>query len=190
MKKWISWILAICLLMGLTACGKQTEETKLRSQDAQPGIEESEPMDTAKEEETIDVPKTGQESILIAYFSWADNTVVENEQAAVQSALSHYESVGDNGNYSDVDATSSASVVAPGNTARMAQWIQEYVGGDLFPIVVTNPYPDNYDECLDRAADEKAENARPELADHLNNIDDYDVVFLGFPKMEQGFCRV
>ncbi|WP_314724567.1 cyclophilin-like fold protein [Enterocloster bolteae] len=181
MKKWISWILAICLLTGLTACGKQTEETKPQSQDAQPGIEESEPIDTAKEEETIDVPKTGQEHILIAYFSWADNTVVENEQVAVQSALSHYESVGDSGNYSNVDATSSASVVAPGNTARMAQWIQEYVGGDLFPIVVTTPYSDNYDECLDRAADEKAENARPELADHLDNIDDYDVIFLGFP---------
>lgn len=29
----------------------------------------------------------------------------------------------------------------------------------LFPIVVTDPYPDNYDECLNRAADEKAERA-------------------------------
>ena len=181
MKKWISRILVICLLLGLTACGKQVEETESQSKDAQPSMEESEPVDTAKEEETQDIQETGQEHILIAYFSWADNTVVEDEQAAVQSALSHYESVGDGENYSDVDATSSASVVAPGNTARMAQWIQEYVGGDLFPIVVTDPYPDNYDECLDRAADEKAENARPELADHLNNIDDYDVVFLGFP---------
>lgn len=181
MKKWISWILAICLLLGLAACGNQAKETTAQSQDAQPSMAESEPMDTTVEEETPNVRKTGQEHILIAYFSWADNTVVEDEQAAVQSALSHYESIGDGENYSDVDAISSASVVAPGNTARMAQWIQEYVGGDLFPIVVTEPYPDNYDECLDRAADEKAENARPKLADHLNNIDDYDVVFLGFP---------
>lgn len=181
MKKWISRILVICLLLGLTACEKQVEETESQSKDAQPSMEESEPVDTAREEETPDIQKTGQEHILIAYFSWADNTVVEDEQAAVQSALSHYESVGDGGNYSDVDATSSASVVAPGNTARMAQWIQEYVGGDLFPIVVTDLYPDNYDECLERAADEKAENARPELADHLNNIADYDVIFLGFP---------
>lgn len=156
MKKWISWIFAICLLLGLTACGKQAEETP-------------------------DVQKTGQEHILIAYFSWADNTVVEDEQAAVQSALAHYESVGDRENYSDVDAVASASVVAPGNTAKMAQWIQEYVGGDIFPILVTEPYSDNYDECLDRAADERAENARPLLAEHLDNIADYDVIFLGFP---------
>lgn len=39
------------------------------------------------------------------------------------------------GNNSDVDAVTSASVVAPGNTARLAQWIQEYVGGDLFPML-------------------------------------------------------
>lgn len=44
----------------------------------------------------------------------------------------------------------SVSVVAPGNTAQMAQWIQEYVGGELFPIVVTEIYPDNYDECMER----------------------------------------
>lgn len=46
---------------------------------------------------------------------------------------------------------------------------------------MTEAYPDNYDECLDRAADEKADNARPKLAEHLTNIDDYDVIFLGFP---------
>lgn len=181
MKKWIAWILVVCLLLGLTACGRQAGEPVTKSGDSQPGSEENEPIIITDEKEAPNDQKTGQEHILIAYFSWADNTVVEDEEAAVRSALSHYESVGDRGNYSDVDAVASASVVAPGNTAKMARWIQEYVGGDLFPIVVTEPYPDNYDECLDRAADEKAENARPELVEHLDNIDDYDVIFLGFP---------
>lgn len=99
MKKWISRILVICLPLGLTACGKQVEETESQSKDAQPSMEESEPVDTAKEEETPDIQKTGQEHILIAYFSWADNTVVKDEEAAVQSALSHYGSIGDGGNF-------------------------------------------------------------------------------------------
>ena len=43
------------------------------------------------------------------------------------------------------------------------------------------PYSSDYDECLDRAADEKADNARPALASHVDNIEDYDIVFLGFP---------
>ena len=66
----------------------------------------------------------------------------------------------------------------------MAGWIQEEIGGDLFSIVVTQNYSSDYDECLDRAADEKADNARPELLYHVENMEDYDIVFLGFPKME------
>ena len=164
LKKRISWILAVCLLLSLTACGEQAEETVASFEVSQSGLEESEPITITNEEETLNDHETSQEHILIAYFSWADNTAVEVD-----------------GNNSDVDAVTSASVVAPGNTARLAQWIQEYVGGDLFPIVVTEPYPDDYDECLDRAADEKAENARPELTNYLDNIDDYDIIFLGFP---------
>lgn len=185
LKRFTAWVLFFCILLGLTACGGQTEEPAAASDTSQSGVsqpteEESQPS-AAAEENTQIAQETGQENILIAYFSWADNTVVEDEEAAVQSALSHYESIGDSANYSDVDAVASASVVAPGNTAQMAQWIQEYVGGELFPIVVTETYPDNYDECMERAADEKAENARPELANHLDNIGDYDVIFLGFP---------
>ena len=59
----------------------------------------------------------------------------------------------------------------------MAQYIQEQVGGDLFSIRVTEPYSSDYDECLDRAADEKAEGARPELAATVENIADYDTVY-------------
>lgn len=40
-----------------------------------------------------------EKKILIAYFTWADNTVVEDADAAIQSALSHYESVGDTAEY-------------------------------------------------------------------------------------------
>jgi len=96
--------------------------------------------------------------ILIAYFTWADNTVVEDPSAV------------------DVDATTSASVLAPGNAAKIAGWIQQEVGGDLFSIVVSELYSSDYDECLERAADEKAEQARPALVDHVSGMEDYDIV--------------
>lgn len=102
-------------------------------------------------------------NILIAYFTWADNTVVDDPSAV------------------DVDATASASVLIPGNAALMASYIQERVGGDLFSIRVTEPYSSDYDQCLDRAAEEKAENARPALEETVENMEDYDTVFLGFP---------
>lgn len=108
-------------------------------------------------------PEEDGPKILIAYFTWADNTVVEDPSAV------------------DADATTSASVLVPGNAARLAGWIQQEVGGDLHSIIVEEPYSSDYDECLDRAADEKADNARPALTSHVDNMEEYDIVFLGFP---------
>lgn len=46
---------------------------------------------------------------------------------------------------------------------------------------MTEPYPSDWDECLDRANEERAENARPELTAQVENMDDYDTVFIGYP---------
>lgn len=126
-------------------------------------------------------PAAAQEApaILIAYFTWAENTVIEDEDASLASALAHYDNMGDS--QSGVDATSSASLLVPGNTAVMASHIQRLTGGVLFSIQVEQPYPSNYDDCLDRAADELDDNARPALKTHVENMDAYDVVFLGMP---------
>lgn len=179
MKKLVVLILSICMLISLTACSGRAEETAEKSELSEAETEESSQPENESEKEITS--NADQERVLIAYFTWADNTVVEDEEAAIRSALAHYESVGDATDYNDVDATSSASVVAPGNTARMAEWIQQRAGGDLFSIVVTEPYSSDYDECMDRAADEKAQNARPELVDHVEDMDSYDIVFLGYP---------
>lgn len=108
-------------------------------------------------------PEEQGHNVLIAYFTWAENTVVEDPSAV------------------DVDATTSASVLAPGHVAQMAGWIQSEAGGDLFSIVTVEPYSSDYDACLDRAADEKAANARPTLTNTVSNMADYDVIFLGYP---------
>ena len=121
---------------------------------------------TPPNEAVITSPPEPEESgprILIAYFTWADNTVVDDPASV------------------DVDATTSASVLAPGHVAQMAGWIQAETGGNLFSIQTAAPYSSDYDECLDRAADEKADNARPVLSGSVSNMADYDVVFLGYP---------
>lgn len=95
MKKITAWVLSLCILLGLTACGEQTEEPAAASDTSQSGVsqlaEEESQSSAAAEENTQTAQETGQEHILIAYFSWADNTILEDEESAVQSALSHYE---------------------------------------------------------------------------------------------------
>ena len=59
--------------------------------------------------------------------------------------------------------------------------IQEEIGGTLLSLEVSEPYSSDYDQCLERAADEKADKARPLLVNSPESIDDYDVIFLGYP---------
>lgn len=108
----------------------------------------------------------------------------DGRAAYSEPSLSEEDKADENPEAVDVDATTSAGVLPPGNTAKMANWIRERAGGDLFSIVVEEPYWEDCDECLDRAADEKADNARPGLVYHVENMQEYDVIFLGYPYME------
>lgn len=54
-------------------------------------------------------------------------------------------------------------------------------GGDLFSIRTSVVYPADGGELIDYAAQEQEENARPELTTHIENLDDYDTIFIGYP---------
>jgi flavodoxin len=63
----------------------------------------------------------------------------------------------------------------------VAELIAEQNKGNLFKIETVNPYPESYDECTQVAQREKNEKARPEIKGQVDNMKDYDVVFLGYP---------
>ena len=68
-----------------------------------------------------------------------------------------------------------------GNTEEMANHIAEQTGGDLFEIEPKTPYPDDYNETGDIAEKERDENARPEIADLPDSIEEYDTILVGYP---------
>lgn len=68
-----------------------------------------------------------------------------------------------------------------GNTQHLAQTIADITGADLFRIETVNPYPTDYNECTVVAREELDNGIRPELSDTVENLDDYDVVFVGCP---------
>ena len=74
-----------------------------------------------------------------------------------------------------------AGYVEKGNTAIMAGMIAEMTGGDLFEIRTVTPYPEDYASMLRVARKEIDADARPELAARVENMADYDVVFVGYP---------
>ncbi len=68
-----------------------------------------------------------------------------------------------------------------GNTKGIAKEIQALTGADLFEIELTEPYSSDYSTVLDEAQRDQNLQARPELATHVENMQDYDTVLLGYP---------
>ena len=181
MRRWMAVTLAALMVLSLAACaGSQQEEqsasTEATEQSQSASVQEEEepaspeePASTEQQPEepasSTEQPSNAQESgVLVAYFSWADNAVIEGE----------------------VDAVASPSVTAPGNVQQLAQWVSERTGGDLFSIQVTDPYSSDWDACLERANQERAEDARPELTASVEQLERYDTVFLGYPNWWYG----
>lgn len=67
-----------------------------------------------------------------------------------------------------------------GNTQKLAKLISDEVGGDFRRIETVKPYPTGQ-ELFDYTKNERDEDARPELKDLEVNMDDYDVVLVGYP---------
>ena len=68
-----------------------------------------------------------------------------------------------------------------GNTEIVAEFIQNAVGGDLFEIETVREYSKDYMTCTEEAQEELRTKARPELKAYLDNISEYDNVFVCGP---------
>ena len=83
--------------------------------------------------------------------------------------------------FSRADENYAVGYIEKGNTEVIAEYIQELTGADLFKVEPEKPYSKKYKTCCDEALKEKRENARPELKKYLEDISDYDVIYIGSP---------
>ena len=97
---------------------------------------------------------TKDSKVLVAYFSMPDNV-------------------------DDSTVTINGQVL--GNNQYFAQVIQEETGADVFRIEAQTPYPTDHETLVDIASEEQKDNARPAIKNTIENFDDYDVIFVGYP---------
>lgn len=102
--------------------------------------------------------------VLIAYFSLKGNT----------------------SGTKNVDASSSASIVIRdddrvGTTEYIADIIWENVGGDKVLVRTVEPYPASFDAVVDRNHEEAVGRILPSIQNSGINMEQYDVVFIGYP---------
>jgi len=68
-----------------------------------------------------------------------------------------------------------------GNTRVIAGHIGRSLGATVFEIQPAQPYPEDYFQTVEQARRERDSGFRPPLKDRVENLDAYDVVYLGFP---------
>ena len=165
MKKWIALILGVVMVLGVTACGdgqngnggtpsrneSQSNETKTL------GMEESSQQGSESNSETIvEVQEEGAE------------TSTEMPEISGGKTLVVYYS-------------------ASGNTKEVADYIASAMEGDLFELVPTEIYTGadldwtDKDSRVSREHDNEDERDVPLVSDTVDNWDEYDTVFIGYP---------
>lgn len=176
MKKFLAFLPALALCCALSACGGQgagtgASQAPAASQPTRPPAATQSP-ETPDPSTSADVPilsapvdeAAGEGHILIACFTYGENApLVDGVDASTSASIQ----------YRDGKLT--------GNTGLVAGMIADATGGDLFSILTAEQYPDNYDDTIDVGQEEKRANARPELSSHIEDLDRYDTIFLGFP---------
>lgn len=127
---------------------------------------------------------------ILVLVACGEQSDAQNIQSQVKEntgkVLIAYFSVPEDVDTEGVDAISGASVVVKegemiGNTQYVAQIIHEMIGGDVFRIETVNDYPREHEALLDYASEEKSISERPELAQQVENFEQYDVILLGYP---------
>ncbi len=68
-----------------------------------------------------------------------------------------------------------------GNTEVIANYIKEFTDADLFKMEPLNEYPEDYMECTELAKEELKKGKRPELKEYIEDISEYDTIYIGFP---------
>ena len=165
MKKMLSILMIFTLLLSFTACGSGTANEVSSSSIQQSSSQSSTPVEESSSQSDTSEP------------------VEESNDPNASS-----ESTGEANSLNDSSApaeTASQSLVVyfswSGNTENVAKSIQAQTDSDIFEIVPATPYSDDYNTVVDLAQEEQRNNARPAISGDIENLEQYDVIYVGFP---------
>ena len=165
MKRAFSLLLSLLMAFSLTACGGNGNSSSSQASSSAPESSAVESTSSASE------PSSSPES---EASSEAPSSSEVSSEASVE----------------DTNSGSSVLVVyysATGNTAQAAQYIADTTGGDLFELEPVEPYTDddlNWTDDNSRVSQEHADESLRDVelvADTVDNWDQYDTVFIGYP---------
>lgn len=170
MKRAISVLLSLTMLFSLTACGGNGNSSSQASSSAP----ESSAAESSASESSSEASSSSESEVSSEVSSQAPSSSEVSNEAQAQ----------------DTGSGSSVLVVyysATGNTAQVAQYIADSTGGDLFELEPVDPYTSddlNWTDDNSRVSQEHADESLRDVelvADTVDNWDQYDTVFIGYP---------
>ena len=167
MKKIFLSIIILAVVLSISSCS--TPAATIQAEQSTPT--EVVPSQTVEPSETPQVTATSP-----ATATEPDPAQTTDEPQASDAApkvlIAFFSRAGENIN---------VGFIEKGNTHVIAEIIAELTGAEMFKIETVTPYPESYSETTDIAKREQDENARPELSTHVENMDKYDIILLGYP---------
>lgn len=168
-KKLYALIIGLAMVCSLVACGNTASEEVTDVPETV--VSESLEIDETKEDivpDSVDLAAVDKEET-------EDTGLSESEETELSEEMEENE----------VEPEGGKTIIAyfshTGNTEEIAVEINALVGGDLVEIIETDPYPSAYQECVDRAEQEKNEDARPGISTVIENMEEYDTLYVGYP---------
>lgn len=163
MKRTLSLLLSLVMVLSLTACSGNGNSSSSQASSSAP---ESSAAESSASESSSEA--SSEISSEAPSSSEVSSQVQAGETASGSNVLVVYYS-------------------ATGNTAQVAQYIADSTGGDLFEIQPVEPYTDdglNWTDDNSRVSQEHADESLRDVelvADTVDNWDQYDTVFIGYP---------
>ena len=71
--------------------------------------------------------------------------------------------------------------IVKGNTEYIAEFLQKNLNADLFKAETVREYAQKYMDCIREAQKELDNDDRPQLKEYLNDISEYDNIFIAGP---------
>lgn len=187
MKKVTILSLSLLLMCLLTACGSganvRTEEEAERS-DSETAADAPVSTGQAELSEKENTLEDSQDAIELSGEENFQGTAETSEDSNI--LIVYFSRYGNTEYPDDVDATTSASIVADGNgrygtTEYVAELIRRTVGGDIHRIETAVPYTADFEELREVNHEEMQQDFLPELKESHLDIAAYDTVFVGYP---------
>ena len=187
MKKWIALLLGVVVTVSLAGCGStgstaSTQESSVQAESTQEAPEESSAAaGGTSEAESVQETDAARETTETASGTEETTAAEESTEASETGTESGTDSASAEGR------TLVVYYSATGNTEAVANYIAQATGGDLFELEPVDPYTDEdlnwTDENSRVVYEHDNEDARDVelVADTVDNWDEYDTVFIGYP---------